>query len=592
MRRACICISILILLSLFTQIYVNSKIVSNSYQEIEIIRPKEGYLYIFDNEIMPTTGDTIVIGGITVNAIVEEKDIEMICFYIDDFFKHSDNFPPYTWKWEEPSFSPHTLEVVGYKGTTCFYGKRLVRYVNAPSQAINPPPKPLLVEPSNTNILYNPDCTLVTEDFTVVRAIDLQLSENIVSVIFEYSEDGENWIPINAYLPRTHEEIILNDGNNIKVDEDTWSIGWSLAGLSEGEYYIKVIMEDKWGRIGIDTKRIYYDPTPPFPKISSPLEENVNGTINITVICKDNDIVMMRILCSPLLSDYFEQKGLGREKDYHIGPAGDDGVNRYCTPTAIKNALHRLATKYDPSLFPPDETEDMKNIAMAKELAVWMRTTPNEGTATIGISPENFYESDDVSPGIHAYLYARGFRDDKSEEYFVTSYKTVYDASGDELQPITTSVNWNILEREIQKGNAVVVDIHKWDRKENIIGGGHTLTGKGVKHTSLNGRYTCSFIDPENGKKITTSWKTIDGFPSIEYPSNSGEWWIVNGIWIISPQQPRGIEIGRDSDSSDGWKLTLDTLSLENGLYLFEVFLEDKQGNIGVTSFHLLVNNS
>lgn len=588
MKKACICILILILFSIFSQAYVNSKNVSyGSYPEIEIMKPKEGYLYIFDNEIMPTGGSTIIIGGITVKVRADEKDV-LICFYVDDFFKHSDSSPPYTWKWDEASLSSHDMEVMGYKDNACFYQKREVNYINTPSQVFNIPPQPLLVSPSNTNVLYNKDCTLVSEEFTVVRAIDLRNSDDIVSAEFEYSRDGENWIPITAFLPK-NPEIVLNDGNNIKVDDDAWSAGWSLADLSEGEYYIKVIMEDKWGRIGTDTKKIYYDPTPPSPRILSPREENVDGKINITVTTKDRDVVMMKVLCSPLLPDYYKQSGLGREKDDHIGPAGNDGVNRYCTPTAAKNALHRLASNYDALLFPPDESEEAKNIAMAKELAVWMKTTPNEGTATIGASPVNFYESDDVSPGIHAYLYARGFRG--AEKYFVTSYKTGYTAEGNELKPLTTSINWNIFEREIQKGSAVIVDIHKWDRKENTVGGGHTLTGEGIKHTSSNGKHTCSFIDPENGKEITTSWKTIDGFPSLEYPPHSGEWWIINGIWSIFPQYLANEEIGRDSNPSDGWKVTLNTSSLENGLYLVDVLLEDSQGNISITSFHLLINN-
>lgn len=590
MKKMHICIFVVILFSFFTQMYTNSNTFSCNSYEIEIVRPKEGYLYIFDNEIMPTAGDTLIIGGITVNVVTDEKDID-VCFYIDDFFKYSDDSSPYTWKWDEPSFSPHVLEVIGHKDMICPYQKIDVRCINDPSESFNPPPKPLLVEPSNTNVLYNPDCTLVTKEFTIIRAIDLHLSENIISAVFEYSKDGENWIPINAYLPENHEEIVLNDGYNTKVGQDTWSAGWSLAGFSEGEYYIKVIMEDKWGRIGTDTKKIYYDPTPPYPKILSPLNEDVKGKINITASSKDKDIIMMRVLCSPLLPDYFKQNGLGREKDDHIGPAGDDGINRYCTPTATKNALHRLAKNYDPLLFPPDETDEAKNIAMAKELAIWMRTSPNSGTATIGTSPEDFYESDDVSSGIHAYLYARGFRDDKAEDYFVTSYKTAYDIKENELQPVTTSINWDIFEIELQKGNAVIVDIHKWDREKNIIGGGHTLTGKGAKHTSSNGRHTCSFIDPKNGKEIITSWKIVEDFPSIEYPPNSGEWWIVNGIWSISPQHVTYREVGMDSNPANGWNVEWDTSSLEDGLYLIEVLFEDRQGNIGITSFHLFIRN-
>jgi hypothetical protein len=299
----------------------------------------------------------------------------------------------------------------------------------------------------------------------------------------------------------------------------------------------------------------------------------------------------MEAFISPLLSNYCEQHGLGREKEDYIGPVGDDGINRYCTPTAVKNALHRLATQHNLFLFPPAETEDMMNIAMARDLAMWMQTSSNGGTTTVGIFPDDFYVGDNVYPGIKAYLYARGFRGEKSDDYFITSYKTLYDVKDDQLIPVDTSVYWNLYESEIQKGSAVIVDIHKWNRGENVIGGGHTLTGKGAKHTSSHGGHACSFIDPENGKEITTSWKTIRGFPTIEYPSDSGEWWLVNGLWVISPQHINYQVIGSDNNPAGGWNTVLDTRSLENGLYLIEVILEDRAGNIGSTSYPILVNN-
>jgi hypothetical protein len=233
----------------------------------------------------------------------------------------------------------------------------------------------------------------------------------------------------------------------------------------------------------------------------------------------------------------------------------------------------------------------MMNIAMARDLAMWMQTSSNGGTTTVGIFPDDFYVGDNVYPGIKAYLFARGFREEKSDDYFITSYKTSYDVKDDQLIPVDTSVYWNLYESEIQKGSAVIVDIHKWNRGENVIGGGHTLTGKGAKHTSSQGVHACSFIDPENGKEITTSWKTIRGFPTIEYPSDSGEWWLVNGLWIISPQHINYQVIGSDNNPAGGWNTVLDTRSLDNGLYLIEVIFEDSAGNIGSTSYPILVNN-
>jgi hypothetical protein len=82
---------------------------------IELIHPKEGYLYILDHEIIPLKR-TLVIGPITVKADVEDKEtgVNSVEFYIDNELRHTDDATPYEWLWDETIFLEHTLKVVAY----------------------------------------------------------------------------------------------------------------------------------------------------------------------------------------------------------------------------------------------------------------------------------------------------------------------------------------------------------------------------------------------------------------------------------------------------------------------------------------------
>ncbi len=82
---------------------------------VEIAKPKERYLYLFDYEIIPI-GLTLIIGPITVEAeaIDNESGMNRVEFYTDDELKHTDNETPYEWKWDETVFFMHTIKAVAY----------------------------------------------------------------------------------------------------------------------------------------------------------------------------------------------------------------------------------------------------------------------------------------------------------------------------------------------------------------------------------------------------------------------------------------------------------------------------------------------
>ena len=83
--------------------------------EIETIQPKEGYLYLFNREIIQI-GTTLVIGPITVSvdAFDEESGMDRVEFYTDDWQRFTDEEEPYTWLWDETAFFSHTIRVMAY----------------------------------------------------------------------------------------------------------------------------------------------------------------------------------------------------------------------------------------------------------------------------------------------------------------------------------------------------------------------------------------------------------------------------------------------------------------------------------------------
>jgi hypothetical protein len=100
--------------------------------EINIIEPKEGYLYILGKEIMPTPlGNTVILGGdifyeprfndwwmyvvIEASASDTESGIKQVEFYIDDVLRNIDTQEPYEWAWSgENVFGQHDIKVVAY----------------------------------------------------------------------------------------------------------------------------------------------------------------------------------------------------------------------------------------------------------------------------------------------------------------------------------------------------------------------------------------------------------------------------------------------------------------------------------------------
>ena len=84
---------------------------------VEIKKPKEGYLYFEDREIMPTiTGKTVIIGRITIEAEASngQSGINRVEFFVDSVYQYEDNQPPYEWTWDYFSIGTHLIETIAY----------------------------------------------------------------------------------------------------------------------------------------------------------------------------------------------------------------------------------------------------------------------------------------------------------------------------------------------------------------------------------------------------------------------------------------------------------------------------------------------
>jgi hypothetical protein len=81
---------------------------------VSIKKPKRGYPYLFDKEIIPLK-NTIIIGGITIEVDARSEDgIDRVEFYIYEIPINIEVKEPYRWLWDEFVVDIHEIEVFAY----------------------------------------------------------------------------------------------------------------------------------------------------------------------------------------------------------------------------------------------------------------------------------------------------------------------------------------------------------------------------------------------------------------------------------------------------------------------------------------------
>ncbi|MBS3772828.1 MAG: hypothetical protein KGY55_01355 [Candidatus Thermoplasmatota archaeon] len=76
---------------------------------VQIEKPKQGYLYLYDTEITALNAEqTVVIGPIEIRV---STNAESVAFLVDDELKYTDEEAPYYYRWDEITCGTHTVKV-------------------------------------------------------------------------------------------------------------------------------------------------------------------------------------------------------------------------------------------------------------------------------------------------------------------------------------------------------------------------------------------------------------------------------------------------------------------------------------------------
>lgn len=129
---------------------INAVHTNHNSISVEITKPKQGYLYINDREIIPLFFATIVLGPITIEVTVESTNpVEKVEFYVDDELKYPDYVSQYSWEWDETSSSRYTIKAVAYDDSDSSYDELVTWVFNKAS------PQPEITQGEAIEILVN-----------------------------------------------------------------------------------------------------------------------------------------------------------------------------------------------------------------------------------------------------------------------------------------------------------------------------------------------------------------------------------------------------------------------------------------------------
>ncbi len=464
-----------------------------------------------------------------------------------------------------------------------------------PTQKPGAVPEPYITDPLNDGSLYGHlwDTNIIYGDKVNVTAVELNLSSNITSTSFEYSPDGENWIPIGVDENTSFEGEWFGEegGERNGIGVSGWNIEWNISDLDEGFYYLRAAMTDKFGQVGYYQRKVYYDPTPPITEIYEPsYGAEISNVTEFKVNTSDEDISYLELEFFNGSGNKVTQKNLGDAVQYNVGRNTDgstrlDGDNNFCGPAAVANGLWRLAqnntnlTKLGGKSL--DNTELAK--ALAKKMAPTVKGDDSGKTKSLDQVRKNGIPTDDMKKGVEDYLKEVGLGCDNNE--------TGYSVKG------VNNPTWEDYERELKSGQCIILLIAPKGKTS-----GHYVTGKSAnKNKNKDGTHSLGVVDPKSeyyAEDASAKWGAGN---NINYTGKDQN---VLYMLVVCPKNntfiPKDVGVcweptgtnNRNYISTDGWALGWNTTMVHDGFFLVRAKLVDEKGNTGTDMINTYVNNN
>lgn len=444
-------------------------------------------------------------------------------------------------------------------------------------------PQPNFSEPTSPDFAFhaNWERIIVYQEQCPLVVYDAACSGEIVLTEFFYSTDGVNWNPIAG-------------GNEVPLEPDTesgllrlWETTFDMSGLDEGIYFLKAVMTNEANLQGEGTIEIYYDPTPPIPIITSPLEymQEISGIFTFSAETVDENVqsFLLEILMGSHI--YNTQQGLGNVEQGNVGNGNS------CAATSCANAMNRLNSA-DNNLFGDKSTEKV-----AEELYGYI------GGSKTGKR---------IEAALNHYLKKRGLTCSNPKGYHVHL---------EENKP-----TWKYYNDELRKGEAVIVltspgvnpNTGEWETGHALAGAGSDVQQDPPTEENPNPQPQtgAAFNDPNFGRSTGgTPWTTgQDGWGVVKLAGPDG--WVgtnddrqvyVYGIIAISSKQD---SVNRsdlynvngqvymhccegDSDpTEDGYQGSWDTNGVKDGFYTFRYEMEDETDVVGRSLTFAYIDNT
>ena len=563
---------------------------------VEIVKPIQGYLYLNDKQMFPLFLFTLVIGPITFKVNVSgTENINKVDFYIDGELKHTDYYSPFSWECYEVLSFIHTLKVTAYDYEENPVSEEMrILFFNTRTEPLEDlKPVPFITSPSSNWSLYGDSWsfTPIYGNETQIVAVELNLASDIEYTTFEYSSDGVNWELIGVDNDTSFEGELFGEDGGVRngIGISGWNIKWNISDLEEGFYYLKATMVDEKGQTGENQKRIYYDPTPPDPRIYHPLYgAEISGVTEFRVNTEDEDILYLELEFFNGSGNTVTQQNLGDVSQHDVGPNVDgsrrfDKDNNFCGPTAVANGLWRLAKK-KPALKKMNKKDlDNKGLAevLAKKMAPTVKGDDSSKTKGLEIVQRRGVATDELKKGVEDYLKEIGLGCDNENGYTVK---------------LIRNPTWKDYERELKSGQCVVLLIAPKGKTS-----GHYVTGKSAdKNENKDGTHNIVVVDPKH------AWQAHDTTAKWGKDNNinfNGKNQKVLYMLVICPKnsvdtpqdtfvsiEPTGSN-NRDYTSSDGWAVSWDTKMVHDGFFLVRSKMVDASGCIGTDTINTYVNN-